>query len=395
MKRLMVTLCLALSGTAAAQFCPSYTLSSRNNSMSCAVEAAPGTNPTLAEWQLIFDTVSKGPAAWTNAPTVSNLGQGCNRPTPPTSSVARFPCELIKAISMQESSWNHFCRPTAPADQVGRAAQTIIARDCGYGVGQVTSGMRTFDAPPAYDRSRVAAEPLYNLQTGMQILTDKWRITECIGDNQPRIVEHWYSAAWAYNGLSTVNNPNNPSFSTTRGVCRPGSCGSAPYQERVFGWLEFPPSPQHWRVLRPAYPRLSDVGTGSRPPALPDPSCASPASCTSARALNVSECLAEDAGVPLADAGSVSLDAGRPDAGQPDAGRPNADSTDAGSTDAGPGSTTPDAGAELPLNPIFLRYVPPTYPARCGCSAGDGVALLALLALARRRSAPRGGQKNQ
>lgn len=390
MKRLLSAVATLFALEAAAQFCPSYTLSSSGNTGSCAVEAVPGTNPTLTQWQVIFDTVSKGPAAWgANAPTVSNLGTGCNNPTPPMSQVAKFPCELIKAISMQESSWNQFCPPTTPADQRGKPSQTIISFDCGYGVGQVTSGMRSFDPTPAYDRSRVASDALYNLQTGMQILTDKWRVTNCVGDNQPRIVEHWYTATWAYNGLSTTNNPNNPSFSTTRGVCRPGSCpsGSAPYQERVWGWMEFAPTANHWRGIRPAYPRLSDIGAGvSRPPALPDPSCATPTSCTTTRALNVSECLG-DGGV--ADAGVVMppVDAGRPDAGQvvPDAG--SMTGQDAGeSTDAGDVS---DAGRVTPM-PFILQAPPATYPVAkgCGCGASDGstfIALAALLTQAARR----------
>jgi hypothetical protein len=202
----------------------------------------------------------------------------------------------------------------------------------------------------------------------MQILAEKWRVTACVGDRQPRLVEHWYTAAWAYNGLSTTNNPNNPNFSTTRGICRPGACPSrsAPYQERVWGWMEFPPTPGHWRVLRPAYPRLSDLGTASRPPALPDPSCASPTSCTATRAMNVSECLG---------------DGGAPDAGRPDAGPPPM-------PDAGP-PPRPDAGGEVDAGvPVTLPAAPTTFAAPgCGCGAVDGLALGACFALvtARRR----------
>jgi hypothetical protein len=382
MKRLVILTVLALAADALAQFCPSYTASSPNNTGSCAVEAVPGTNPTVAQWQAIFDTVSKGPAAWgPGAPTVSNLGVGCNRPTPPSSEVARFPCELIKAIAMQESSWKQFCVPSEPADQRGKPSQTIIARDCGYGIGQVTSGMRTFDPTPSYDRSRVASDPLYNLQTGMQILTDKWRVTNCVGDNQPRLIEHWYSATWAYNGLSTTNNPNHPNFSTTRGVCQPGACasGSAPYQERVWGWMEFPPTAGHWPVTRAAYPRLSDVGAGvSRPPALPDPSCATPTSCTQTRALNVSVCLGTDGGTV------TPVDAGQPvDAGSP---------VDGGVGPAPDAGQTADAGEPIPPSPVFLRPVPTDWPVAkgCGCGAVDAATPLALLALmtrlARRRA---------
>lgn len=372
---------LLLSAHALAQFCPSYTLSSSGNTGSCAVEAVPGTNPTLAQWQVIFDTVSKGPSFWgSSGPSVSNLGFGCNRPTPPGSGPARFPCELIKAISMQESGWKQFCAPSQPADQVGKPSQTIISFDCGYGVGQVTSGMRSFDATPSYDRSRVASDALYNLATGMQILTDKWRVTNCVGDNQPRIVEHWYSATWAYNGLSTTNNPNNPNFLTTRGVCRPGACpsGSAPYQERVWGWMEFPPTANHWRGIRPAYPRLSDIGTASRPMALPDPTCAGPASCTATRTLNLSECLSDDGGTALPG------DAGVADAGaNVDAGV----TPDAGPRDAGP--TSDDGGTTAP---VVLRAAPTSFPVPmgCGCSSADAGGLLALLAFATHAARRRG-----
>ncbi len=387
---------LLLSGHALAQFCPSHTLSSAGNTGSCAVEAVPGTNPTLAQWQVIFDTVSKGPSFWgASGPNVSTIGAGCNRPNPPTSQPARFPCELIKAISMQESGWRQFCPPTTPADQRGKPSQTIISFDCGYGVGQVTSGMRSFDATPSYDRSRVASDALYNLATGMQILTEKWRATNCVGDNQPRIVEHWYSATWAYNGLSSTNNPNNPAFSTTRGVCRSGACpsGSAPYQERVWGWMEFPPSPNHWRGIRPAYPRLSDVSAActatscpSRPIAMPDPTCAGPASCTATRALNVSEC--------LGDGGTISppMDAGVQDAGLV---------VDAGSPDAGvviDAGSSPDAGqlADAGTEPSVLQALPTDYPASkgCGCGAADGTGWLALLGWCLTRVARRRG-KNQ
>ena len=121
---------------------------------------------------------------------------------------------------MQESGWRQFCVPDTPADQVGGAARTIISFDCGYGVGQVTSGMHKGETP-AFDRARVAGDATYNLATGTLILADKWRATNCVGDNQPRTVEDWYVATWAYNGLAFVNNPNNPNYSATRGVCDP------------------------------------------------------------------------------------------------------------------------------------------------------------------------------
>lgn len=367
----------SLVGASAWAQCPSYTASSPNNA-SCAVEAAAGTNPTVAQWQPIFDLVARGPAAWgPQAPAVPNLTVGCNTPTRPVSVTARFPCELLRGIAMQESSWRQFCAPTAPADQAGRSSQTLITQDCGYGIGQVTSGMRLGESPN-FDRSRVASDPLYNLQAGMQLFSEKWRITECVGDAQAEIIEHWYSATWAYNGLATKNNPNNPALSTTRGVCRPGTaCGTVPYQERVWGWLEFPPTANHWRSTRLAYPRLSDIGAGaSRPPALPDPSCATPTNCQQTRPLTITGCF--DAGLPSPDAGLV-----RPDAGL-DGGSPTEDA----------GVDPEDGGLSTP---IVLGVLPRTYrvPAGCGCQGG-GAGLLALaLSVTLLRGSGRRSGKNQ
>jgi len=140
---------------------------------------------------------------------------------------------------------------------------------------------------PAFDRARVAAEPLYNLATGAQILAGKWRATACVGDNQPTVVEDWYIATWAYNGLAAVNDPNNASYDALRGVCDPAAgCPMRPYQEQVWGWMEHPPSAAYWSALPAAYPALSDFSydAAGRPLALPEPHCAGPTDCTSGAA---------------------------------------------------------------------------------------------------------------
>ena len=111
-----------------------------------------------------------------------------------------------------------FCVPSTPSDEVGGASRTLISFDCGYGIGQVTSGMHTGENP-GFDRAHVASDPTYNLATGTRILAVKWVATNCVGDNQPTVIEHWYAATWAYNGLAYVNNPSNPNYdSNTRRV---------------------------------------------------------------------------------------------------------------------------------------------------------------------------------
>ncbi len=343
-----------LSAMSLHQFCPSYTLTSSNNTAHCGVSAANGTNPTTAQWQGIFQLVSQGPSVWgSSGPSVPDLGQGCGKPMPAIQVAAKFPCEVLKAIAMVESGWRQFCVPTSPGDQVGGASRTIISFDCGYGIGQVTSGMHIGEAP-TFDRARVASDPTYNLATGTRILGEKWRATRCVGDNQPAVIEHWYSAVWAYNGLAYSNNPNNPNFDSGRGVYRPSVGGAAPYQEKVFGWVEYPRSAGQWTSVALAYPRLSDLGTTGSPNTLPDPSCASPSSCASARSTHVSGCF------------QVNVDAGPPDAGSPDAG-------------------SPDAGGEP--SPVTLLRAEETLGARsgCGCDSAPGLLVLISLALFQRR----------
>ncbi len=281
---------LLVAATADAQYCPCYTASSPNNSHNCGINAVNGTNPTNAEWANIFDLVSKGPAAWGNqGPTVSDIGQGCGKPEANHQVPARFPCELLKSIAKVESGWRQFCIPSTPSDQVGGPSRTIISFDCGYGVGQVTSGMHSGENP-SFDRQKVASDPTYNLATGTRILAGKWAATNCVGDNQPTIVEDWYTATWAYNGLAYINNPNNPNYASDRGVYDPSVNNAAPYEEKVFGWIEHPSNGQ-WPSVALAYPKLSSIGNSSAPGALPEPTCASPTDCVNHRTVHTTLCI--------------------------------------------------------------------------------------------------------
>jgi len=129
--RVWLLLLLVSAGSAAHAACPCYSLTATPNTHNCGVEAAPGSNPTVAEWQPIFDEVSRGPAAWgTDGPSLSTIHAGCNKPMPPLSVSAVFPCELLRAIAMNESGWTQFCKPTTPASQVGLSSRTIISFDC-------------------------------------------------------------------------------------------------------------------------------------------------------------------------------------------------------------------------------------------------------------------------
>ncbi|MBE3016084.1 hypothetical protein IL992_44100 [Microbispora sp. NEAU-D428] len=143
------------------------------------------------------------------------------------------------------------------------------AADCGYGIAQITDGMRF---PPLSgatipdDRQvRVAVDYATNIAAAAQILQTKWVQLHDLGirlnDDDPQKVENWYGAIWGYNsgvhtdaadrrGLGWLNNPANPIYPSTRHaflhdglVATYGDARTPshwPYQERVFGWMEVP-----------------------------------------------------------------------------------------------------------------------------------------------------------
>ena len=150
--------------------------------------------------------------------------------------------------------------------------------DCGYGIAQVTDGMRLGQLDPTKQRA-IAFDYEANIAAGLNILIQKWNqlasynpsITMNEGD--PQWIESWYAAAWAYNsglqpnaangnttgctpgpdctdsagnwGLGWANNPDNPIYKAGRHMfnSRPADAASPsswPYQERIIGWAAYP-----------------------------------------------------------------------------------------------------------------------------------------------------------
>ncbi|GGU68398.1 hypothetical protein GCM10010211_37160 [Streptomyces albospinus] len=155
--------------------------------------------------------------------------------------------------------------------------------DCGYGVGQVTDGMRLNgfektdpsgkkipNLPPAKQKA-VAVDYATNIAAAVQILADKWNEVHTDGqkvtvnNDDPSKVENWFTAIWNYNlgfnapsdagannghwGLGWYNNPANPVYA--KGWGHPfmdtdvdGSEANKdaahpqdwPYEEKVMGW---------------------------------------------------------------------------------------------------------------------------------------------------------------
>jgi putative cell wall-binding protein len=139
--------------------------------------------------------------------------------------------------------------------------------DCGYGVAQVTDGMRLagqesegqVPAMSTLKQRAVALDYAANVAAGIQILAQKWNQTRSAGltvnDGNPAYIENWFFAVWAYNtgfyaqgaagepwGVGWQNNPVNPEYPANRHPFLDGhpEDGAAPqnwpYPEKVLGF---------------------------------------------------------------------------------------------------------------------------------------------------------------
>lgn len=267
---------------------------------SCRVGPASGTNPSVTEMSSLFDRIAAGPTHYGSlgwdfgGRNTIGAGPGwCSGSGRRDTVAVSFPCILLKAIYLTESSWRQFCTTN----------QTVIAFDCGYGIAQVTSGMRRGESS-AFDPARVASSPAYNVSVGAAILADKWRAAACVGSNDPEIIEDWYFAVWGYNGFVYRNNPNNPMFAADRrefrtpGVASAQTRGNYPYQELVWGYAHYPLTAQHYTGMALGYPRRSEICSG----------CARPTATISEPGPHRGGCTPP----PVIDAGVVHHDAGPP-----------------------------------------------------------------------------------
>ncbi len=259
MRAIAIALAIALASTeAAAQCsggaaCPPCTM--------CRVAPTSGSNPSVTEMSSLFDRIAAGPMSYGSLGwdfggrnTVGSGGGWCAGTGRRDTVAVTFPCVLLKAIYLTESSWRQFCTTN----------QTVISFDCGYGIAQVTSGMRRGETS-AYDANRVASSAAYNVSVGAAILADKWRASPCVGDNDPQVVEDWYFATWGYNGFVVRNNPNNPMFAADRREFRTPGLASAqvranyPYQELVWGYAHYPLTAAHYTGVALAYPTRGEI----------------------------------------------------------------------------------------------------------------------------------------
>ncbi len=210
---------------------------------------------------------------------------------PSSDSWNTVPRSVFEAIMAQESNWDQASWHALPgiaggplvADYYGNGANSIdsinyAAADCGYGISQVTTGMHVGDGSySVHGQMKIAVDYQENMAAGLNILQSTWNqlyedgITANNGD--PRYLENWYFAAWAYNtgvqpngsfnttgctpgpsctgpdgtwGLGWLNNPANPDYPPNRAPYLETTYADAahpsnwPYQERILGWMGSP-----------------------------------------------------------------------------------------------------------------------------------------------------------
>jgi hypothetical protein len=199
----------------------------------------------------------------------------------------RIPAQVLLGILAQESNlWQaepgavpgqmssplaafngFYGRASAPGNSGGDYwAIDWSKSDCGYGVGQITDGMRLPSHPkpgetelPADLQRAVAVDYTVNVAAAAGILANKWNEIHQIGqtitvnDDNPAHLENWFAAVWDYNsglnpasqastngnwGLGWYSNPANPLYDPARGPFLDGNITCLlPGNIKESGWV--------------------------------------------------------------------------------------------------------------------------------------------------------------
>lgn len=133
----------------------------------------------------------------------------------------RIPPTLFKSIAWIESNYTQASN-AVPFGGVGPALRSF---DCGYGLGQITTGMANTSGTPSAKQALIGTHYLFNIAEGIRILADKWNsapgLRPIAGTGDPAILEDWYFAVWSYNGFAFSNHPLNPMRNPLRGGAIP------------------------------------------------------------------------------------------------------------------------------------------------------------------------------
>ncbi|QSX21714.1 transglycosylase SLT domain-containing protein [Priestia megaterium] len=135
---------------------------------------------------------------------------------------ANIPPEVVKAVATKESGATEESRIWSQFDNEGKPR---ISQDGGIGLMQITNHS-------TYDQERLKYDIYYNIQAGVQILSNMYSRTDLpkIKGAGRETIENWYFPVMAYNGIKPVNSPL---YQFT------GERNTEAYQEKVFALIEY------------------------------------------------------------------------------------------------------------------------------------------------------------
>jgi len=241
--------------------------------------------PRQVEWAVDMAVLGNlGTSATARPANWRNLGMPAYTPQllfPRTTLVGggTIPPQIVLGVLAQESNLWQASRYTTPGESgdpligdfygsrpdVGEPEDSIWDidyphADCGYGVGQITDGMRLGDPALTYNSQRaIALDYTANVAMAVRMLGAKWNEVRNAGmqinNGTSSQIENWTFAIWAYNtgfhpapgpdgrwGVGWANNPVNPIYPITRLPFLDDHPEDAahpqdwPYQEKVLGF---------------------------------------------------------------------------------------------------------------------------------------------------------------
>lgn len=258
----------------------------RNNPKIQTLQATAGQVEWAADLAVQDALMVTRPANWMG----SGLSSSWRPQTlfPIHSMTGQVPAQVLLGILAQESNTMQ-ASPHAVDGVTGNVNQggfygdgaNWSSADCGYGVGQVTTGMSVADGNSVYtpfQQQAIATDYASNIAASLNALIDKWNQLKALNiianDAAPQYIENWYLAAWAYNtglqpnaengnttgcspsptctdvdgywGLGWANNPANPNYPADRQLFSANDDFDTkhpnlwPYQEKVIGWAYTP-----------------------------------------------------------------------------------------------------------------------------------------------------------
>lgn len=125
-----------------------------------------------------------------------------------------IPPEVAKTVAFKENHyWKHFNPDGTP----------IISHDNGIGLMQITNH-------PEFDQDRLKYDVIYNVESGLSLLSDLYdtKRLPAILPKDRSVIESWYFAIMAYNGIKPKNSPV---------VQDTGEVNDKAYQEGVYRLL--------------------------------------------------------------------------------------------------------------------------------------------------------------